>query len=221
VIKAERQHQAAQEQGRQAQAREAQAQREAANWREAHPVRAKMHDAGLISAGFLVERDQEREQARSDWLKAVPRIEDASQRAGQARTKAEARATLETAPARAKADELEKIAQQKEHQEKAQAQALERRQKAEKEAQRERAAVPKDFVSMALKRELRMNGFTDRSRNWQNTPKPLRDLIDGYNAAPKEARPVVLERLLGEPGRWEQVRELMAKQRENSRGLSR
>ncbi|MEN9397050.1 MAG: hypothetical protein RLZ81_1580 [Pseudomonadota bacterium] len=213
VIEAERQRQAYQAQYQQGQAREAQAQREAADWRDAHPIRAKMHDAGLISSDFLIEREQEREQARADWLSAAPRIEDASQRVGYARTQAEVRATIDTAPARARADVLETIVQQQQQQ---QRQELEQQRR-----QRERDAVPKAFASMALKRELRMNGFTDRSSNWQNTPKPLRDLIDGYNAAPKEARPVVLERLLGEPGRWEQVRELMATQRENRRGLSR
>ena len=210
VIEAERQHRAAQEQGRQAQAREARAQREAADWREAHPVRAKMHDAGLVSAGFLVERDQEREQARADWLTAAPRIEDASQRARSARTEAEARATLETAPARAKADDLEKIAQQKERQE-----------KAEREARYERDAVGRDFARMALKRELRAGGWSDTGSQWEAVPAPLRRVIEQYNAAPKDKRPAMLAQFVADPANVERTRSLLDQQKAQARGFNR
>ena len=99
------------------------------------------------------------------------------------------------------------------------------RQQAEKRAEQERAAVPKDFASMALKREMKASGWSDRGEQWKAAPEGLRRLIDGYNAAPKEARPAILDRILSDGQRREQVRGLMAEQRqqyrENDRGLSR
>ena len=85
--------------------------------------------------------------------------------------------------------------------------------------------MPKDFASMALKREMKASGWSDRGEQWKAAPEGLRRLIDGYNAAPKEARPAILDRILSDGQRREQVRGLMAEQRqqyrENDRGLSR
>ena len=53
----------------------------------------------------------------------------------------------------------------------------------------------------------------------------MKKLIDGYNAAPKAARPAILERILSDGQRREQVRELLAEQRQqyraNDRGMER
>ena len=127
----------------------------------------------------------------------------------------------EQAPMLAKVAELEKLRQEKARHELEQ----QKRQQAEKRAEQERAAVPKDFASMALKREMKASGWSDRGEQWKAAPEGLRRLIDGYNAAPKEARPAILDRILSDGQRREQVRGLMAEQRqqyrENDRGLSR
>ncbi|WP_241167235.1 hypothetical protein, partial [Serratia marcescens] len=91
--------------------------------------------------------------------------------------------------------------------------------------EREREAVPKDFKLMAQKREMKMGGWGDRGEQWKAAPEGLKKLIDGYNAAPKEMRPAILDRILNDGQRREQVRELLAEQRQqyraNDRGMSR
>ena len=78
---------------------------------------------------------------------------------------------------------------------------------------------------MAAKREAKASGWSDRGEQWKAAPQGLRTLIDGYNAAPKEMRPAILDRILNDGQRREQVRELMAEQRQqyraNDRGMER
>ncbi|ABM60731.1 hypothetical protein [Verminephrobacter eiseniae] len=78
---------------------------------------------------------------------------------------------------------------------------------------------------MARKREMKASGWSDRGEQWKAAPENLRGLIDSYNAAPKEARTAILDRILSDSSRREQVRGLMAEQRENyrenDRGYSR
>jgi hypothetical protein len=77
---------------------------------------------------------------------------------------------------------------------------------------------------MAQKREMKASGWSDRGEQWKAAPEGLKKLIDGYNAAPKEARPAILARIMDDPKRRDQVRELMAEQRQhyraNDRGIS-
>ena len=120
-----------------------------------------------------------------------------------------------------KLDELEELRREKVRQEFEQ----KNRQQAEKKAERERAAVPQDFRAMAAKREAKASGWSDRGEQWKAAPEGLKKLIDGYNAAPKEMRPAILDRILNDGQRREQVRELLAEQRQqyraNDRGMSR
>jgi hypothetical protein len=138
-----------------------------------------------------------------------------------AREAAHLRINAEQAPALAKVDELERLRREKLRQEFEQ----QKRQQAEKKAEREREAVPKDFKLMAQKREMKASGWGDRGDQWQAAPDGLKKLIEGYNAAPKEARPAILDRILSDSSRREQVHGLIAEQRaqhrENDRGLSR
>ena len=96
---------------------------------------------------------------------------------------------------------------------------------AQKRIEAEREAVPKDFKLMAQKREMKMGGWGDRGEQWKAAPEGLKKLIDGYNAAPKEMRPAILDRILNDGQRREQVRELLAEQRQqyraNDRGMER
>ena len=207
VIEAERQRRALEEQHQDAQVREAMARHEAEQWRQAHPLRAKAHDIGLLRSSYLEERAKREAEARREWLAVEPRLEDAALRVRQARSEAEARITAEQAPIRAKVAELEAMQQD-----------LARAELAEKRAEREREAVPKDFELMAQKRELRSFGWSDRGKQWLAAPQPLRDLIEDFNATPPEQREAVLQRIMSDPTTREHVRELMAQQREKSRG---
>lgn len=221
VIEADQQRRALAEQHHDARTREAMARHEAEQWRRAHPFRAQAHDSGLFRSSYLDERAKIEDEARQEWLTVAPRIEDAALRGRQARSDAEVRITVEQTPIRAKVAALEAVQREKARLEReAEAKRLQ-----QQRIEREREAVPKDFKLMAQKREMKASGWSDRGEQWQAAPEGLKKLIDGYNAAPKEARPAILDRILSDSSRREQVRELMAEQREqyrqNDRGMSR
>ena len=138
-----------------------------------------------------------------------------------AEQEARERIRFEQAPALAKVAELEALRREKVRQ----GMEQQKRQEVEKKAEHERAAVPQDFRAMAAKREAKASGWSDRGEQWKAAPQGLRTLIDGYNAVPKEKRPIVLDRILNDSQRREQVRELMEEQRQqyraNDRGMER
>lgn len=218
VIEADQQRRALEEQHHDACTREAMARHEAEQWRQAHPLRAKVHDAGVFRSAYLDERAKIEAEARQEWLTVAPRIEDAALRGRQARSDAEVRITVEQTPIRAKVAELEAMQREKARQER----EAEAKRLAQKRIEAEREAVPKDFKLMAQKRELRVGGWGDRGEQWKAAPEPLRKLIEGYNATPKAQRQAVLDHMMANPKTREHVRGLMAEQRENSRdhGLS-
>ena len=223
VLKAEGERQALQNQHTEAGSASARARDQAQAWREAHKVQAWLHDKGIGHAPELRELEEQRDAQRTEWQRLGPRILDAEQRASSARDTAHLRIQAEQAPALAKVAELEKLRQAKARQELEQKQ----RQDAEKRAERERQKVPEDFAAMARKREMKASGWSDRGEQWKAAPENLRGLIDSYNAAPKEARAVILARIV-ENGRsrgGDKLRDLMAEQREkyreNDRGMSR
>ena len=199
----------------------ARARDQAEAWREAHKVQAWLHDKGLGHAPKLREVEQQREAQHTEWITLARRIEDAALKERIARDAARLRINAEQAPALAKVAELEELRQEKVRQEFEQ----QKRQRAEKEAERERVAVPKDFVAMATNREMKADGWSNQGEQWKAAPEGLKKLIDGYTAAPKEMRPAILARITSDSGRREQVRELMAEQRqqyrENDRTYSR
>ena len=220
VIEADQQRRDLMEQHQDACTREAMARHEAEQWRQAHPLRAKAHDSGLFRSAYLDERAKIEAEARQEWLTVAPRIEDAALRGRQARSDAEVRITVEQMPIRAKVAELEALQKEKARQER----EAEAKRLAQKRIEREREAVPKDFKLMAQKREMKASGWSDRGERWKAAPEPLKKLIDGYNAAPKEMRPAILDRILSDGQRREHVRELLAEQRQqyraNDRGMS-
>ena len=218
VIEADQQRRALEEQHHDARTREAMARHEAEQWRQAHPLRAKAHDAGLFRSAYLDERAKIEAEARQEWLTVAPRIEDAALRGRQARSDAEVRITVEQTPIRAKVAELEALQKEKARQER----EAEAKRLAEQRAERERNRAAEKFRSMAQKRQLGVSGYTDRSSDWKATPQPLRDLIDEYNRQPKEVQAAILARIRDNPKVREQVADML-KQRENSRdhGLSR
>ena len=223
VLRAEAERQALQNRHTEAGSASARARDQAQAWREAHKVQAWLHDKGIGHAPELRELEEQRDAQRTEWQRLGPRILDAEQRASSARDTAHLRIQAEQAPALAKVAELEKLRQAKARQELEQKQ----RQDAEKRAERERQKVPEDFAAMARKREMKACGWSDRGEQWKAAPENLRGLIDSYNAAPKEARAVILARIV-ENGRsrgGDKLRDLMAEQREkyreNDRGMSR
>lgn len=220
VIEADQQRRALEEQHHDACTREAMARHEAEQWRQAHPLRARAHDAGVFRSAYLDERAKIEAEARQEWLTVAERIEDAALRGRQARSDAEVRITVEQTPIRAKVAELEAMQREKARQEReAEAKRLQ-----QQRIEREREAVPKDFKLMAQKREMKMGGWGDRGEQWKAAPEPLRKLIEGYNATPKAQREAVLEQMMKNPKTREHVRELMAEQRQqyraNDRGMS-
>ena len=209
------------EQHQRGQRQEARAKEQAEQWREQHKIQAWLHDRGIGHAPKLRELDEQREAGRAQWLTAAPRIEDAMLSKRNAEQEARERVRFEQAPTLVKVAELEELRREKVRQEFEQKQLQQAKQKAE----RERQAVPKDFAAMAVKREMKAGGWSDRGEQWKAAPEGLKKLIDGYNAAPKAARPAILDRILSDGQRREQVRELLAEQRQqyraNDRGMER
>ena len=198
---------------------EARAKEQAEQWREQHKVQAWFHDKGIGHAAKLRELEEQRQAHRAEWQKLGPKIEQAGLQVQHLRSQAQQRISAEQAPTLAKVAELEKLRQAKARQELEQKQ----RQEAELRAERERQKVPDDFAAMARKREMRASGWSDRGEQWKAAPQGLRTLIDGYNAAPKEARAVILARIV-ENGRsrgGDKLRDLMAEQRQNYRDNDR
>ena len=221
VLQAEAERQALQNRHTEAGSAAARARDQAQAWREAHKVQAWFHDKGIGHAPKLRELEQQREEHRAEWQRLGPRIEEASLRVQHVRQQAHQRIEAEQAPIRAKVAELEAIQREKARQEReAEAKRLQ-----QQRIEREREAVPKDFKLMAQKREMKMGGWGDRGEQWKAAPEGLKKLIDGYNAAPKEARPAILARIMDDPKRRDQVRELLAEQRQqyraNDRGMER
>lgn len=214
VIEAERQRRALEEQHQEARVREAMARHEAEQWRQAHPLRAKLHDVGLFRSAYLDERAAIQAEARQEWQTLAPRIEDATLAVRQARSDAEVRITAEQTPIRAKVAELEAMQKEKARQER----EAEAKRLAEQRAERERNQAAEKFKSMAQKRQLGVSGYTDRSSAWKATPQPLRDLIDDYNRQPKEIQAAILERIRENPKVREQVADML---RQRERGLDR
>ena len=215
VLKADGERQALQNQHTEAGSASARARDQAEAWREAHKVQARLHDMGLRQAPKLRDLEEQRDAQHTEWQRLGPRVLDAEQRARSARDMAQQRIQSDQAPALAKVAELEKLRQAKARQELEHKQ----RQDAEKRAERERQKVPEDFAAMARKREMKASGWSDRGEQWKAAPESLRGLIDGYNAAPKEARAVILARIV-ENGRsrgGDKLRDLMAEQRQNYR----
>lgn len=70
---------------------------------------------------------------------------------------------------------------------------------------------------MAASREAKAFGWSDRGGKWQATPEPLKQLIDSYNASPKEVRVAVLARLTTDKVSSQQLRKLLDKQNETYR----
>lgn len=183
------------------------AQDEAGRWRKAHPLRARLHDAGLVRARYLDELTKVEAAARQESRELGHRIDELGMRRLQACREAETRITAEQVPVWAKIAELEAMLQEKLHQEQAEKRRF--------EAERRRGQVAEQFERMAQQRLELVDGYRDSSSDWKATPAPLRDLIDEYNLQPKEVQAETLKRIRDDPQACEQMADML-QQRENA-----
>jgi hypothetical protein len=102
--------------------------------------------------------------------------------------------------------------------------------RAEKAKYREVDKALSAFEAHALKREVRTasyGGYGDAGQRWNAITEEMRGVIDGYNSVPKEARPIVLERMREsikrDPQAVEKFEQQLGQAKEHSRnqGMSR
>lgn len=173
------------------------AHREAQAWREAHPLRARAHDAGVIRASYLDQRDQLIGQMRAEHQKAAPQATHACEVAETVRNTATARIAREQAPALERIRALEQRAaglERIEHER--QAQAL-----GEQQAEGEARLLIRAMREMADQLSTGAPGWTGGSHQLQTLHAPenkaVLTLVEGLAALPlKEQRDCVAERLV-------------------------
>jgi len=144
-------------------------------WRQAHGVQAALHDRGMKTAAYLVEREAavaEAQRVRAEALKAA-RIAQAEY--ARARQEATPRITQETAPARAKVEDLRALAAAAD--------------------KRERVATEFERLARAAARSMNR----DMSQEWQATPQVLRDAIERYNRERPEVQKEILKAIASRP----------------------
>lgn len=86
-----------------------------------------------------------------------------------------------------------------------------------KAAAKEKEDAGREFKSMAIGREAKAFGYTDRSEKWQAFPDELKQKIEDYNRLPKEQRAKELERIGQDP----QTAKLVREAHESSRAQGR
>ena len=197
VIEATRTYRALTGQVQALQGRANEAHREAQAWREAHPIRAKAHDTGMMRAAYLDERAQVIEQARAEYQKVAPQATRAREVAESVRNATTTRIAQEQAPALARIRALEQRAAELERIERErQAQAL-REQQAEGEAR----LLVRDMREMADSLRCGAPGWTEDGHQLQALYAPENKdaltMVEGLAALPlEEQRDYVAEQLV-------------------------
>lgn len=183
-------------------------------WREKHPLKVKVHDAGVFRSAELLQLEQQAEHGQQTLKTLQAKSRSVSEQDEQLRRQARSRVIVAQSDDREALEKLEQLRQDKARQERAAA-----------VAKRELEAVPKDFRSMAASRQAKALGWSDRGGKWQAAPEQLKKLIDDYNASPKEVRDAVLARLATDQASSQQLRKLLdtqkANYRENARRMER
>ncbi len=195
VIEAAQRHEALVDEAKQAGTIERRAVREAQQWREAHTVQAKLHDAGLKQAAYLVERAEIVEKASERWLVVAPKIERAREALQQEHYSAEIRITQAQKPALERVSALELRATDLELRAAEQA-----RVENEKRVQAQRAKQAEGSARL-LMRELRgMAAKMDMGRTIKALSDPaakdVRKLVEGLAAMPVGEQRDMLAELL-------------------------
>ena len=183
-------------------------------WREKHPLKVKMHDAGMFRSAELLQLEQQAGLGQQALKTLQAHSQAVFEQDQQLRRQARSRVIVAQSDDREALEKLEQLRQEKARQERGAA-----------VAKRELEAVPKDFRSMAASRQAKALGWGDRGGKWQAAPEKLKKLIDDYNASPKEVRDAVLARLATDQASSQQLRKLLdtqkANYRENDQGMSR
>ena len=213
VIEATRTHRTLAGQVQALQGRANEAHREAQAWREAHPIRAKAHDAGVMRAAYLDERAQVIEQARAEYQKVAPQATRAREVAESVRNATTTRIAQEQAPALARIRALEQRAAELERIERErQAQAL-REQQAEGEAR----LLVRDMREMADSLRCGAPGWTEDGHQLQALHAPENKdaltMVEGLAALPlEEQRDYVAEQLVARLAKDQAARLRLAEQ---------
>lgn len=168
----------------QAQAVAAMAQQAIAAWREAHPLRSKAHDLGLVQSGYLTRYEQAGRQARDKALILASRVNAVGQRVRQMESRVEARTVEMQKPARDQVARLERVWQRKIGQEL----------NAQRQAKKLERAIS-GFKDHAIGRALKIHGYSDTGRQWKALSESMRKTIDDFNRLPKEKQSVALAKM--------------------------
>jgi hypothetical protein len=187
------------------------------HWQETHPIAAKLHGLGWWRSKRASVTERQEATAQQKMAEAEKRITPLESQSTQlekaellARQHAQQLAQERRKPLLERVQALEKVAQQKER---------------EEGKGRKLDELVKGIQSHALLREMKAYGYSDTGEYWQALPAPVRTLVNGINAAPKEARPQVLaklrEELQREPGLVQTITDQLEHTRSRSRGLSR
>ena len=202
------------EQINQAQAQANQAQRELQNWRSAHPVRATVHDIGLMHSRVVLDTEQRRDEAQAQQQRLAVGVEAATQHVDRTRSRLETQLREDQAPVLAQVAELERIERHRQAQEQAErvkTQALDKALSA--------------FETHAFKRQMKAHSYGDTGKQWTALPEPMRQFIEDFNRLAKDDRPAVLERmrdnLKDDPQGVETLARQLDQGKERGRGMSR
>ena len=210
VQAAERERRALQAQHDASEAQHRDAEREAELWRQQHPVRAKAHDLGLVRSGHLLKQEALRVQAEARMAALEPRIEQAEQHAERVADAKQEEVEATQKPLRLKLQALEKVRVEK----------VEREQAAQRQ-EWDRRDVERRFLSFATQRAAKAPGWADEGWVWKDLPKPLKDMIQGFNERPGEQSKQGLAKYLKESQNVEFLDKLMTGERQRSRSRSR
>ena len=172
----------------------AKAHADAREWREAHPMRAWLHDKGL-KAGRMNELDAVWLEAGERLKVLKPAAEHASQQAQAEHEQARRRAFTEQVPQLTEIERWHQLAYQKQKAEAEAAKRLEQQQRAERQQQNERTQDAAAFEAVAKWRAERQPGMKDGDPDWHKLPMPTRRIIDRFNQSPAEQQAKVLAQL--------------------------
>lgn len=215
VIEATRTHRTLAGQVQALQGRANEAHREAQAWREAHPIRAKAHDTGMMRAAYLDERAQVIEQVRAEYQKVAPQATRAREVVESVRNATTTRIAQEQAPALARIRALEqRVAELERIERERQAQAL-REQQAEGEAR----LLVRDMREMADSLRCGAPGWTEDGQQLQALHAPenkdVLTMAEGLAAVPlEEQRDYVAEQLVARLAKDPAARLRLAEQME-------
>ena len=174
--------------------------RENMDWREAHPLRAKAHDAGWVRSKVLLETEQRRVKEQTSWDRLEPLANEARQQKEYVLRNTQNRITNEQAPALAKVAELERVEREKRVKER------------DEQARVQEADKLLSEVRMhALKREMKAKGYEDTGKHWKALAEPVRSIIEKTNGMPKGDRATVFGAVRDRAGRNSEDLEKLAK----------